>query len=154
MPALRVRLEVRCRPAEGAEAVAAGDVGDVAHDRRGGGVAAGAGAGEDQLPDEIGLDRDRVGHPVDAGDCRGFRHHRRVHPLLDAGVGPAGDAEELDAVTELVCRLDVGRRHAGNALGIDGAGVDLGAEGDRGEESEPSWAVSYPSISKLGSASA
>ena len=100
-------------------AVAARDVGDVAHHRGGGGVAAGARAGQDELADEIRLDRDGVGDAVDAGDGRGFRHHRRVDPLLDAGLGAARDAEQLDAVAELVRRLDVGGRDRRDALDID-----------------------------------
>ena len=94
------------------------------------------GAGEDELADEIGLDRDGVGDAVDAGDGRGFRHHRRMDALLDAGVGAAGDAEQLDAVAELVGRLDVGRRDRRDALDIDRVGVDLGAEGDGGQQRE------------------
>ena len=56
--------------------------------------------------------------------------------LLDAAVGAAGDAEQLDAVAELVGRLDVGRRDRRDALDIDRLGVDLGAEGDRRQQRE------------------
>ena len=133
---LAVGLEVRRRAAESADAVAAGDVGDVAHHRGGGRVAAGAGPDSISWPTKSASTATALVTPSMRAIGRGLRHHRRVDALLDARLGAAGDAEQLDAVAELVGRLDVGLRDRRDALDIDRVGIDLGAEGDRGQERE------------------
>ena len=77
------------------------------HGRRGG-IAAGAGTGQQQLAQNVGLDRHRVGDAMHLRDHRRGRHHGRVHALLDAAVGALRDAEQLDAVAEFAGRADVG----------------------------------------------
>ena len=59
-----------------------------------------------------------------------------MHALLDAGLRALGDAEQLDAVAELIRHLEVERRDLGDALHIDGVGVDLGAEGEARQDGE------------------
>ena len=59
-----------------------------------------------------------------------------MHALLDALFGAHRDAEQLDAVAELVRPFEVFRRDRRNALDIDRALIDLGAEGDAGEDRE------------------
>ena len=64
------------------------------------------------------------------------RHHGRVHALLDAAVRHQRDAEQLDAVAEIVGRLDVGLRHAFNALDVDLVERHTGAEGEARQQGE------------------
>ena len=59
-----------------------------------------------------------------------------MHALLDAVVGALGDAEQLDAIAELVGRLEIGRRDRRNALDIDRVRIDLGAEREAGQDRE------------------
>ena len=84
----------------------------------------------------VGIDRDRVGDAVDLRDRRRFRHHGRVDALLDAALAACRDAEQLDAVAELVRRLQVGGGDRLDALDMDRLGVDLGAEGKAGQDGE------------------
>ena len=73
-------------------------------------------------------------YAVDLGDRGVLRHHGRMHALLDAAVGPQRDAEQLDAVAELVGRLDVGRRDLLDALDIDGLEAHARAKGKAREQ--------------------
>ena len=59
-----------------------------------------------------------------------------MHALLDAGFGPDRDAEQLDAVAELAGGIEIGKRDRRNAFDIDGAGIDLGAEGEARQNGE------------------
>ena len=59
-----------------------------------------------------------------------------MHALLDAVGRALRDAEQLDAEAEFVGRLDVGERHALDALDVDGLGRDARAEGERREDRE------------------
>ena len=61
-------------------------------------------------------------------------HHGRMHALLDAGVGALRDAEQLDAIAELVGGVEIGERDRVDALDIDRLGIDFGAEGEAGED--------------------
>src|SRR3546814_7324894 len=56
-----------------------------------------------------------------------------MHALLDGAVDALREAEQLDAVAELVGIGDVQRRHVADALDIDRSEIDLAAEGQRGE---------------------
>ena len=73
-------------------------------------LAAGAGAGEQQVAAEIAVDGDAVGDARHLGDGRVLRHHGRMHALLDAALGQQRHAQQLDAVAQVVGRLDVGLR--------------------------------------------
>ena len=57
-----------------------------------------------------------------------------MHALLDALLGLHRDAEKLDAIAELVGGFEIGGRDRRNALDIDRIGIDLGAEGEAGED--------------------
>ena len=51
-------------------------------------------------------------------------------------VGAHRDAEQLDAIAELVGGLEIGRRDRRDAFDIDRVGIDLGAEGEAGQDRE------------------
>ena len=75
-------------------------------------------------------------HAVDLGDRRMFRHHGRVHALLDAALGAQRHAEQLDAVAEIAGRLDIGGRDRFDAFDIDQLEAHARAEGEAGEQRE------------------
>src|SRR5713101_1770227 len=126
--------EPRRRAPERSRAHAPRDIGDIRHHRRGGCLAAGARAHQRDLAHGVGIDGDRVGHAHYLGDRRPLRHHGRMHALLDAVLGLHRDSQELDAVAEIVGRTKVFGRDRGDALDIDRAGIDAGAEGETGED--------------------
>ena len=64
------------------------------------------------------------------------RHHGRVHALLDAAFGHQRHAQQLDAVAQVVGRLDVRLRDALDALDMDLVEGDAGAEGQAGQQGE------------------
>jgi hypothetical protein len=99
----------------------------------------------------VGVDGDGVGHAHHLRDG-GFRHHGRMHALLDAGGRALRDAEQLDAVAEFVGRLEIGERDLLDALDRDRRHRPR-AEGERGRIASL-CAVSKPPMSKVGSASA
>src|SRR6185436_16488025 len=96
------------------------DIDQVARHRGRGGPAAGAGADQHHVADEIAVDGDAVLHAVNLGDRCMFRHHGRVHALLDAAIGAQRHAEQLDTVAEIAGRLDVGGRDLFDTLDING----------------------------------
>ena len=53
------------------------------------------------------------------------RHHGRVHPLLDLGLGPHRHTQKLDAIAEVGSGIEVGKRDRRNAFDIDRARVEL-----------------------------
>ena len=57
-----------------------------------------------------------------------------MHALLDAGVGALRDAEQLHAIAELVGGFEIGERDRLDAFHMHRVGVDLGAEGDAGQD--------------------
>ena len=59
-----------------------------------------------------------------------------MHALLDAGLGALRDAQELDAVAQFVGGFEIGERDRLDALDMDGLGIDLGAEGEAGQDRE------------------
>src|SRR5262249_55571690 len=123
-------------PAEWRGAQPARDVADVGTDRRGGGVTARAGADQRDRRKSLGVDRDRVGHAHHLRDRAVLRDHGRVHALLDALLGAHRDAEQLDAIAELVGGLEILRRDRGDALHEHRLLVDLDAERDAREDRE------------------
>ena len=56
--------------------------------------------------------------------------------LLEPVLGRPREAQQLDAVAELVGERDVERRDVADALDMDAGEIDLGAEGDRGQQRE------------------
>ena len=91
-------------------------------------LGAGAAADQQQVAGKIAVDGHAVGDAGDLGDGRVLGHHGRVHALLDAALGHERDAEQLDAVAEVVGGLDVGLRDALDALDVDLVEGDAGAE--------------------------
>ena len=79
------------------------------------------GPDERQLMHRVGVDGDGVQDAHHLSDGGVLADHRRMDALLDAVGGALRDAEQLDAVAEFGRRVDVGERHALNALDIDGA---------------------------------
>ena len=65
-----------------------------------------------------------------------LRHHGRMHALLDAAFGHERDAQQLDAVAEIVGGLDVGLRDALDALDVDLVEGDARAEGEARQQGE------------------
>jgi len=128
--------ELRGRQTERRRTHPLGDVGDVGDDRRGRRVAAGAWPNKRQLMHRVGVDGDGVQDAHHLGDGGILADHRRMNALLDPLSGALRDAEQLDAVAKLRRGVDVGERHALNALDIDRAGGDARAKRQRGEDRE------------------
>ena len=59
-----------------------------------------------------------------------------MNALLDAVLGPLGDAEQLDPVAELVGHLQFEGRDRGNAFDMTGVSIDLRAEREAGQDRE------------------
>ena len=57
-----------------------------------------------------------------------------MHALLDAVLGLDRHAQKLDAVAQIVGGAKVLGRDRGDALDVDHAGIDPGAEGETGED--------------------
>ncbi len=58
------------------------------------------------------------------------RHHARVDALFEPVLGQARDAEQLDAIAELLGEIDVEPRDVADALGVDAGEIDRPAERD------------------------
>ena len=85
------------------------------------------------------MNGDGVHGAVHVGQQTGDRNHRGMHASLDHLVGPLapvrfGDPEQLDAIPEFRCRLEIDGKQAPDALGGDLLEGQLGAEGHRGEK--------------------
>ena len=91
--------------------------------------------------------------PITWAMAESLRHHGRMHALLDALAGIDRDAEQLDAVAELVGPAQIVRRDRRDALDIDRRRIDLGAEREARQDRELLRGV-VPSMSNVGSASA
>ena len=133
---LCVRLELACLCDKRRHHGAAGDVQDVAGDGRGRGAPAGAGPDEQQAGAEIAVDGHGVGGAGHFGDGRVLRHHGRMHARLDAALGPRRDAQQLDAVAQVLGRFDVGLADRLDALDVDLLEVELAAEGEARQDGE------------------
>ena len=64
----------------------------------------------------IALGHHRVEHAIDARQRIGLRHHARIHARLDPIRRAARDAEQLDAITEVMGERDVEGRDGPDAL--------------------------------------
>ena len=89
-------------------------------------------------------------HAVDFGDGRVLRHHGRVHALLDAAFGPECDAEQLDAIAEIVGRLDIGGRDRSRSPRYRPTRSCVRVPKARLVSSASLCAVSKPPMSKVG----
>ena len=63
-----------------------------------------------------------------------MRHHAGVDALLDAVLGRARDAQQLDAVAQLLGVGDVQRGDVADALDMHAGEIDRAAERDAGED--------------------
>ena len=128
------------------------DIGNVANDSRGRGIAASARSGHQELAKKIGLDRHRICNAMDLRDNGSDRHHGGMNTLLNAAVGLLRNAQQLDAIAEfgrcLMSAWEIFRyprdRYRRRNLAPNARLVRI----------ESLCAVSLPSISKVGSASA
>ena len=125
--------QARGRPAERRHASTGGKIHDIGDHRRGGRSPARARPDQRQSH-RIGIDRDRVEHAVDSGDDGPARHHGRMHALLDAGFGALRDAEQLHPVAEFIGGFEIGERDLFDPLDMHRLGIDLGAEGEAGQD--------------------
>ena len=107
-----------------------GDVDEIGGDRRGGRQGAGAAPFQHDPADEIALGDDRVVHTLDRRDRRRPRHHAGMDALFEPLLGQPRDAEQLDAVAELLGKIDVEPRDVADPLGVDPGEVDRAAEPD------------------------
>jgi hypothetical protein len=128
--------QVLGRDREGRQRSAAGDVDQVGDHGRCGRPGAGALALGHDGADVIALGDDPVEHALDGGDRRILGDHAGMDPLLDAARLTRGDAEQLDAVAELLGVGDIERRDLADALDVDALQVDLAAEGERGQDGQ------------------
>ena len=105
-------------------------INQVCHHRRCGGLGTGAGTVVHGGADGVALDEDRVHHALDIGDQPARRDQRRVDAQLDALGRLARDAQQLDAVAQLLGVTDVFLRQLGDALGIGFFKLHRDAKGD------------------------
>src|SRR6185436_14100464 len=73
---------------------------------------------------------------LDVGDQAPRRNQRRMNAELDAALRPPGDAEELDAVAELLRVADVGFRKLRDPLRVRALELHRNPERERGEDGE------------------
>src|SRR6266478_889896 len=132
----RKGVQIGGRDAEWRDMAARGDVDEIGGDGRGGRQGTGAAAFQDHPTDEIALGNDRVEDPLDRSDRRRPQHHARVDALLEPLLGQSCNPQELDAVAELLGKVDVEPRDVADALGIDAAEVDRATEPDARQDGE------------------
>jgi hypothetical protein len=123
---------------------ALGDGEDVGHDGDGGGMAAGSVAGEDDVATELAAGDDHVLGAVGPGDGRGFgdEHGADAGEDLRRSVGgirfgfDLGAGDLADGAAEFFGVGVVERGDVRDGLGGDVVGVELGVEGEAGEDAE------------------
>ena len=76
----------------------------------------------------VGIDGDRIGHAHHLRDRGFFRHHGRMHALLNSGFGLDRHAQKLDAIAKLGCGVEIGERDRRYALDVNRSGIDFGSE--------------------------
>jgi hypothetical protein len=118
----------------GVGGVQAGDVDQVGDHRRGRRLGARALAVVQRRADRVGLHQHRVHRAFDVGDQALGRHQRRVHAQLDAVVAALGDAQQLDAIAQLLGVGDVGRLQLRDALDVRLVELHRDAERDRAHD--------------------
>ena len=107
---------------------------DIAHDGARGGEGACAGTVEHGLAHSVAHHVDGVHGAVDLGEHVVGRDQRGVYTDVDAGIGVAGDAQQLDGVAELAGLGDVLGADGTDALLVDVVGGHAGAKADGGED--------------------
>ena len=107
---------------------------DIAHDGARGGEGACAGTVEHGLAHGVAYDVDSVHGAVDLGEHVIGRDQRGMHADVDAGVGVAGDAEQLNGVAELAGLGDVLGADGTDTLLVHIIGGHAGAKADGGED--------------------
>ena len=132
----RQALQLAGRHREGRLAAAARDIDQIGDDGRGGRPGAGPPPLADVLADEIAFGHDGIVDALDMGDGRAQRHHAGMDALLDAEFGRPRDAQQLDAVAELLGEGDIHRRDIADAIHLHPGEIDLAAEGDAREDGE------------------
>ncbi len=105
--------------AERRRAHAARDVADVGDHRRRGRHAAGAGTDQRDRVNPSASMVTALVTPITCAIAESFGTMVGMHALLDALVGRDRDAEQLDAIAELVGGFEIGRRDRRDALDID-----------------------------------
>ncbi len=123
-PVLRVRGE------------GAGDVDDVRHHRRGGGQGTGTGAVVEGGTHGVALHQHGVHHAVHVGDEAPLGDQGGMDAQLYATPGAAGDAQVLDAVTQLLGIDHVLGLDPADALGVTPVELEWNAEGQGSEDGE------------------
>ncbi len=83
-----------------------------------------------------------------------LRHHGGMHPLLDTSFGLHRNTEQLDTITEFVGRHEIGRRDRRDAFDIDRDPASTLVPNAIDARIASFCAVSNPSTSNVGSASA
>ena len=107
---------------------------DIAHDGARGGEGACARAVEHGLAHGVTHHVDGVHGAVDLGEHMVCRDERGMHADVDAGVGVAGDAEQLNGVAELASLGDVLGADGTDTLLVHIVGGNAGAKADGGED--------------------
>src|SRR5215475_3756891 len=130
------RAQAIDRTPEWVDAHAACDVGDIGDHGGCGCGPARAGTNQRDRRNALAIDRDRVRHTHHLRDRRRFRHHGRVHALLDALCRAYRDAKQLDAVAEVRGGAQILGRDGGNTFDMDRAFRNLRAEGEAREDGE------------------
>ncbi len=118
----------------GVGAVHAGDVHQVGHHGGSRGLGARALAVVQRGADGIAVHHHGVHGAFHIGDQALGRDQAGVHAQLDALVRALGDAQQLDAVAQLLGVLDVGRRQLGDAFHIGLVELHGDAEGNRAHQ--------------------
>ena len=117
------------------------------------GIIAGPAAVEEGVAHGVADHPDRVVRPAHLGQRRPLLHQRRRDPQLQARFGQLRQRQQLDGVAELAGVLEVGQLQPVDALAGNVVGVTLVSNASWARIASL-WAVSVPSTSRVGSASA
>ena len=107
---------------------------DIAHDGARGGEGACAGTVEHGFAHGVAYHVDGVHGAVDLGEHMVCRDERGMHADVDAGVGVACDAQQLDGIAELAGLGDVLGADGTDTLLVDIVGGHAGAKADGSED--------------------
>ncbi len=119
---------------ERVRSVQTGDVHQVGDHRAGSRLGACAFAVVQSRAHSIALHHHGIHRAFDVGDQTLGRDQAGVHTQLNALCGALGDAEQLDAVTQLLGVLDVGRAQLGDAFDISLVKLHRNAKRDRAHQ--------------------
>src|SRR5690348_15126875 len=113
---------------ESRDVSAGSDIDEIGGDRRGRRKGAGTPPLQYYAADEVAFGDHGIVDPLDRGDRRRPRHHAGMNALLQTLLGQPRDAEQLDAVAELLGEVDVEPRDVPDPFGVDPGEVDWAAE--------------------------